>query len=169
MSHETTLCHIGMGGNIGDVFEAMQIGVDAIADHADCRVVTLSPVYRTAPWGLINQPDFLNCCAGVETSLDALAFLDVLQEIETSGGRQRDIRWGPRTLDIDLLTFGDLAIDSDRLEVPHPRMLERAFVLVPLADIASDLMIEGESVADHMGWLETEGVDLFEKRLRLPD
>lgn len=143
-----TTCYIGMGGNVGDVFAAMQWALSTLVTRDDCVIAACSPVYQTPPWGLINQPDFLNCCVAVRTLLDAEPFLDVIQDLEQGAGRIRDIRWGPRTLDIDLLNFGELTIDTDRLTVPHPRMTERGFVMLPLADIAPDLIIKGRKTRD---------------------
>lgn len=159
MNHaEQPLVTIGMGGNVGDVAAAMQWAVKAMQAHAACHVQDISPVYQTAPWGLVNQPDFLNCCVSLHMTLAPLAFLDLIQKIEHDGGRVRDIRWGPRTLDIDVLTFADRTIDEPRLTVPHPRMLERAFVMVPLADIAPDLMIAGQKVSAHAAALDRAGM-----------
>lgn len=155
---ELPLVTIGMGGNVGDVAAAMQWALDAIGANGSCKVQKISPVYQTAPWGLVDQPDFLNCCVSLRTPLAPLAFLDMIQKIEHDGGRVREIRWGPRTLDIDLLTYGDETIEMPRLTVPHPRMLERAFVMVPLADIEPDLMIAGQKASAHAGALDQAGM-----------
>lgn len=149
---------IGMGGNVGDVATAMQWALQAIGADAGCRLISVSPVYRTAPWGLVNQPDFLNCCVSLHTSMTPLAFLDCVQQVEKAGGRVRDIRWGPRTLDIDVLTFGAMDISNERLTVPHPRMLERAFVMVPLADIAPDVVVAGAKVAQYAAGFDRDGI-----------
>lgn len=149
---------IGMGGNVGDVAAAMQWAIDAMAASGQCDVIAVSPVYRTAPWGLVNQPDFLNCCALLRTSLEPLALLLLLQKLETEGGRVRDIRWGPRTLDIDMLTFDDIEIDSDQLTLPHPRMTQRAFVMIPLADIAPSVVVAGQTAHNRASRFERDGI-----------
>lgn len=158
---------IGMGGNIGDVAAAMQWALAAINADAACALNAISPVYRTAPWGLVDQPDFLNCCASLHTTLSPIAFLDLIQRVEIAAGRVRDIRWGPRTLDIDILTFGNLLIKEDRLIVPHPRMLERAFVMVPLADIAPDVVISGYTTMTYAANFGRDGITETDMRLSI--
>ncbi len=137
---------IGLGGNVGDVAEAFLSALSALDAREDCAVVARSSVWRTPPWGKTDQPDFLNMCALVDTSLAPHALLDVCLALETAAGRVRFERWGPRVLDIDLLAYGDLAVSDARLVVPHPRMFERAFVLAPLAEIAPGLRVGGEEV-----------------------
>jgi 2-amino-4-hydroxy-6-hydroxymethyldihydropteridine diphosphokinase len=138
---------IGLGGNVGDVAQAFASALRALDARDDCAVVARSSVWRTPPWGKTDQPDFLNMCALVDTSLGAHALLDVCLALESAAGRVRFERWGPRVLDIDLLAYGDLAVSDERLVVPHPRMFERAFVLAPLAEIAPELRIAGEAVS----------------------
>lgn len=165
MNQPDAVVTIGLGGNVGDVAVAMQWALNAIAANENCQLWAASPVYKTAPWGLVNQPDFLNCCVSLRTTLTPLAFLDLIQKVEHDGGRVRDIRWGPRTLDIDVLTFGDLNIDEERLIVPHPRMLERAFVIVPLADIAPELTIDGLTARQRADAIDHQGMDKTEIEL----
>lgn len=138
---------IGLGGNLGEPQRQMGEALRALDARGDISVVAVSSVYRTPPWGLTEQPDFLNCCAGLETSLPPAALLRVCLDVERQLHRERGVRWGPRTIDIDLLDYDGLAIETDGLVLPHPRMTERAFVLVPLAEIASELAISGRSVA----------------------
>src|ERR1700677_4829276 len=107
----------------------------------------MSSIYRTPPWGKLDQPSFLNMAALVETNLSARALLTLCLEIEQKMGRRRLERWGPRTLDIDILTYGDSRIDEPDLTTPHPRTTERAFVLAPLAEIAPRLRIADQEVA----------------------
>ncbi|RKE84475.1 2-amino-4-hydroxy-6-hydroxymethyldihydropteridine diphosphokinase [Rhizobium sp. AG855] len=142
---------LGLGGNIGDPQAAMADALRRLDDREDCRVTAVSRLYRTPPWGKIDQADFYNCCAAVETLLAPQALLAACLEIERDMKRVRVERWGPRTIDIDILTYGSLKLDADHLTIPHPRMTERAFVLMPLADFAGDLVVEGRRVAD---WLE---------------
>src|SRR5690606_2631377 len=106
----------------------------------------ISSLYETPPWGPVPQGPYLNACIGVETSLSPRALLELGLAIERDHGRERTIRWGPRTLDIDLLLYGTDHVDEDGLIVPHPRMAERAFVLVPLAEIAPELEVDGRPV-----------------------
>lgn len=147
-----TSATLGLGGNIGDPAAAMARALQTLDARNDCRVVAVSRLYRTPPWGMTEQADFYNCCALVDTKLDPVALLDVCLSIEQEMKRVRRERWGPRTIDIDILTYGTERVDTDALQVPHPRMTERGFVLLPLSDIAADLAVGGRTVA---GWLET--------------
>lgn len=135
---------IGLGGNLGDVRPRLEAAIDALGAVPGVVVTARSRFFRTAPWGNPDQPDFINAAIAVSTTLGAHALLDVLLAIERGAGRVRDgERWGPRTLDLDLLVYGDERIHDERLSVPHPRMAERAFVLLPLADIAVDEVLPG--------------------------
>lgn len=126
---------VALGANLGDTGTALRDAIAALDALDGVRVVSTSSFYRTAPIGS-SGPDYLNAVAEVATTLDAPSLLDALQGIEQAAGRQRPYRNAPRTLDLDMLLYGDARIDSPRLTVPHPRMHERAFVLVPLAEIA---------------------------------
>ena len=118
-----------------------------------------SPVYRSDPVGLTDQPPFLNAVATIETKLDPDALLDVLLAVEAAHGRVRDMRWGPRTLDLDLISFGDVVRDDARLTLPHPRAHEREFVLRPLCDIAPDLPLAGRPAREWLAALDPQGVE----------
>jgi 2-amino-4-hydroxy-6-hydroxymethyldihydropteridine diphosphokinase len=150
---------IGLGGNLGDVRERLDAAIAALDAMPGVAVVARSRFYRTPPWGHTEQPDFVNAAIAVETTLPALELLDVLLATERAFGRVRDgERWGPRTLDLDLLAYGDDVIDGDRLTVPHPRIAERAFVLLPLADIAIDAVLPGIGrVGDLLAAIDTNG------------
>jgi 2-amino-4-hydroxy-6-hydroxymethyldihydropteridine diphosphokinase len=126
---------IALGGNLGDSQRILQDAMQAIDQESDIRMVVRSPLYQTAPVGP-PQPDYINACILVETSLTARSLLHRLLGIENQFGRVRQERWGARSLDLDLLLFGEQIVDLPGLTVPHPRLHERAFVLVPLADIA---------------------------------
>ena len=139
---------LGLGGNLGDPVAAFATVLRRLEAHEAVSRVSPSSVYRTAPWGKLDQPEFLNMAVLVETTLSARALLDLCLSLEREGGRERRERWGPRTLDIDILTYGGETIDEPGLQVPHPRIAERAFVLAPLAEIAPGMMIGGRSVAD---------------------
>lgn len=125
---------IGLGSNIGDRLVMLRAAVRAIAARA--RVVGTSRVYETAPIGGPEQGPFLNAAVAVDWDGDPLALLDALQEIERELGRTRDVRWGPRTIDLDVLWIEDITVDDPRLVVPHPRLHERAFAVRPLLDVA---------------------------------
>ena len=148
---------LSLGGNEGDVMKAFRLALDSLAATPGVEVIARSRVWRTPPWGKTDQPDFLNMAAALRTRLSARALLERCQDIEREGGRQRHERWGPRTLDIDIITFGDAAIDEPDLVVPHPRAAERAFVLAPLAEIAPDARIGGARVADMLARLGLGG------------
>jgi len=141
---------LGLGGNVSDVRSTLN---EAVALFADGRQVTLlarSSDYRTPPWGVTDQPPFINLAILVETALSPRALLTRALDVERALGRDRKDaqRWGPRPVDIDLLAYDDLALDEPDLTLPHPRLFERAFVLVPLAEIAPDRVIAGVRVRD---------------------
>jgi len=129
---------LGLGSNIGDTLGHLEAALAALAATPDIVVVARSSDYRTPPWGPVPQDDYRNACVVIETRLSPRALLDRCLEIERGLGRVRDVRWGPRVIDIDVLIYGDTRIDEDGLTIPHPRMGERAFVLVPLAEIWPD-------------------------------
>lgn len=136
---------IGLGANLGDAARSLRDAATAIGELPDTRLLAMSPLYRSPAWGGVAQPDFVNAVAQVRTELDARSLLDALLAIEQRAGRQRDAasHWGPRVLDLDILLFGDQVIDEPGLRVPHPYLHERAFVLVPLHDIAPGLAAPG--------------------------
>jgi 2-amino-4-hydroxy-6-hydroxymethyldihydropteridine diphosphokinase len=149
---------LGLGGNIGDPQAAMADALRRLDGRDDCRVTEVSRLYRTPPWGKTDQADFYNCCAAVETRLAPHALLAACLDIERDMKRVRIERWGPRTIDIDILTYASIALDEDRLTIPHPRMTQRAFVLMPLADFAGDLVIDGRRVADWLADADGAGI-----------
>ena len=155
--HERT-AYLGLGGNIGDVkitMAAVLQGLDAM-DEID--VVAVSSLYKTPPWGMEDQPWFLNCCAEITTSLEPEALLDACQSMERAGKRERTTRWGPRTIDVDILVFEGHEQVEQRLTIPHPRILERAFVLIPLAEIAPELEFKGEKIKTLASTIPGEGI-----------
>ena len=153
---------LGLGGNLGDVRQAMSSALEMLDAEGSISVLQVSAIYKTPPWGLEDQPWFLNCCAQIETDLTPEQLLEVCQTAERAGNRVRDIRWGPRTIDIDILVYEGVDQVEQRLTIPHPRMLERAFVLVPLAEIAPQLMVAGKNVSDHAGSIDSTGVEEVE-------
>jgi len=138
---------LGLGGNLGDPIEAFAAALARLRDHPAIALKSTSSVWRTAPWGKLDQPEFRNMALLIETSLSADDLLALCLAIERESGRERRERWGPRTLDIDILTYGGQAIERPGLQIPHPRIAERAFVLAPLAEIAPELAIGGQPVA----------------------
>jgi 2-amino-4-hydroxy-6-hydroxymethyldihydropteridine diphosphokinase len=130
--------YLGLGSNLGDRLAHLQGAVDGLAATPGITVVAVSGVYETEPVGP-DQPDYLNAVVALDTALDARALLHVGQRLEDEAQRIRRERWGPRTLDVDVLLVGDDRVDEPDLEVPHPRLQERAFVRVPLADVAPDI------------------------------
>ncbi|MBF7020760.1 2-amino-4-hydroxy-6-hydroxymethyldihydropteridine diphosphokinase [Staphylococcus sp. 18_1_E_LY] len=132
--------YLGLGSNVGDRLEQLESAIK-ILDQADgVQVSQISPVYETEPVGYVEQPNFLNLCVEVKTTLTPQQLLQQCFYTEHQLHRVRDIRWGPRTLDVDILLYENEIIEEENLTVPHPRMRERAFVLTPLNDIATDVV-----------------------------
>lgn len=154
---------LGLGGNLGDPVHAMAAALRALDEREDCRVVGVSRVYRTPPWGKTDQSHFFNACAGIETRLPPEELLDVCLDIERGMKRERIERWGPRTLDIDILTFEDVVQSAPRLELPHPRMTDRGFVLMPLADLAPDLVVDGLTVREWLSRADKAGIEVADQ------
>ena len=151
---------IGIGANLADPQANVRRAIAAIAAIADSRVVASSSMYRTAPVGRLDQPDFVNAVTELETGLGAEALLDNLLSIEKDFGRERSTRNAPRTLDLDLLIYGDLRCETGRLTLPHPRVRERAFVLVPLVEIAADIRVGALGTAEQLlAAISTDGVE----------
>ena len=157
-------CYVGLGSNVGDRLEHLRRAV-ALLDSGDVEVVVASGVYETEAVGP-EQPDFLNAVVEARTALSAHDLLARLKEIEAEIGRTPSERWGPREIDLDLLTYGDETIEEDDLQVPHPRMGERAFVLVPLAEIASDVRLAAGSPSELLQALGDAGVRPTGERLQ---
>lgn len=139
----SALAYIGLGSNLGDRLALLGCAARRLAASGGVSSVRLSPVYETDPVGRTEQPPFLNAVAELRTTLAPRDLLALALAIERELGRVRNLRWGPRTIDLDLLTVGDRAIDEPDLQLPHPRLAERAFVLRPLADLAPDLVPPG--------------------------
>lgn len=151
-----TRAYIGLGSNLEDPAAQLAAALSALAALPDTRLIAQSPFYRSKPVGPQDQPDFVNGAALLETGLNPLALLDHLQAIEQAHGRKRLKHWGPRTLDLDLLLFGDQSINNDRLTVPHAELANRDFVLQPLLDLTPDLTLP-------------DGRDLSSLRRHCPD
>ena len=139
--------YIGLGSNLGDPLAQLAAALAALSRVPETRVDACSPLYRSAPVGTAAQPDFVNAVARLETALAPAALLDALQGIERAQGRERPFPGAPRTLDLDLLLYGSRRIESARLTLPHARMHERAFVLLPLLDLDAGIEIPGRGAA----------------------
>ncbi len=150
---------VALGGNVGNVRATLDRAVAAFCDEA-VRLLARSADYRTPPWGVEDQPAFVNLCIAVETGLTPHALLDRAQAVERALGRDRakEQRWGPRPVDIDLLAYDDMTLQEPRLTLPHPRLFDRGFVLVPLAEIAPEKVIAGTRIADALARVDTKGV-----------
>jgi 2-amino-4-hydroxy-6-hydroxymethyldihydropteridine diphosphokinase len=135
--------YIALGSNLGEPLRAVESGFESLAGLAGCRLAARSSLYRSAPVGVGPQPDFINAVAALDTSLGPRELLTALLDVEARHGRTRHIRLAARTLDLDLLLHGDTVADEPELQLPHPRMHLRAFVLLPLAEIAPELVIPG--------------------------
>ncbi|MEO5875375.1 MAG: 2-amino-4-hydroxy-6-hydroxymethyldihydropteridine diphosphokinase [Streptosporangiaceae bacterium] len=151
---------LSLGSNLGDRLENLQEAIDALFDAPGLSLQSLSPVYETAPWGPVEQDDFLNVVAVAVTRLTPEVLLDRVLSIEEAMRRERLVRWGPRTLDIDIIQFGSVVSDDPVLTLPHPRAHERGFVLVPWADIDPDGELTGRGrIAELVESVGSEGVN----------
>ncbi|MBC8128915.1 MAG: 2-amino-4-hydroxy-6-hydroxymethyldihydropteridine diphosphokinase [Rhizobiaceae bacterium] len=150
---------LGLGGNIGDPEANMRAALQAIDARDETSVVAVSRLYHTPPWGKTDQPLFFNACAAVETTLGPRALLDVCLATERGLKRERAERWGPRTIDLDVLDHGGMPYEDAELTLPHPRMGQRAFVLVPLLEIAPGLIVDGRAIEEVIAGLDVKGID----------
>ena len=143
--------YLGLGSNLGDRRANVAAALDTLAERG-VAVWAVSPLYESEPWGVVDQPGFLNAACAIDTDLSPHALLDSLKATEREMGRVGALRYGPRPIDLDILLYGRQCIQTSRLIVPHPAMLERAFVLVPLADIAPTLRhpCSGLTIAEHL-------------------
>lgn len=159
------VAYVGLGGNLGEVAVTLRAATAVLARLPGTRLLRASRLYRTPAWGLQQQPDFINGVVALATRLDPRELLDALLGIERDFGRERDasLRWGPRTLDLDLLLHGDAVLEQDGLRLPHPHLHERAFALVPLLEIAADILIPGQgSAQDALSRLESSAIEAIE-------
>lgn len=152
---------LALGGNVGNSRAILDRAVSLLCDGDKIRLTARSSDYRTPPWGFKYQSPFINLCIAVETTLGPRDLLARAQEVELQLGRDRahEKRWGPRTADIDIIAYGDLTVAELGLTVPHPRLFERAFVLLPLAEIAPDRIIGGRKVRDALAAVDTSGIE----------
>jgi 2-amino-4-hydroxy-6-hydroxymethyldihydropteridine diphosphokinase len=153
---------LGLGGNVGDPAQTLRDALDALQSRGIADIAVSSSLYRTAPWGGVPQPDYANACAIGRTDLPPFDLLDAIKRLERDLGRVDTVRWGPRVIDIDILYYGDVRLQDERLVIPHRELLNRAFVLIPLAEIAPDLVIAGRRVADAARDLDAGDVRLWD-------
>lgn len=159
----TVAAYVALGSNLDAPRTRIEQGFDALAGLPQTSLRARSRLFRTPPWGVVEQPDFVNAAAQLETALPPRALLAALLDIETRAGRVRGVPNGPRVLDLDLLAYGDLTVNQPGLVVPHPRLRERAFVLLPLADLAPDLDVPGQGrVADLLARVDATGCVPFD-------
>ena len=159
--------YIALGSNLGDRLGQMQSALKALAADDRLKVLQISPVYENCAVGMGEANDFLNAIVGIETSMEPLALLDHCLEVESQLGRVRTGEWTPRSIDLDIIAFGGEIIEHERLQVPHPRIAERDFVVHPLSAIAPDLKIQGQSVAHLSASLPMERLKLWELKLEI--
>jgi 2-amino-4-hydroxy-6-hydroxymethyldihydropteridine diphosphokinase len=148
---------LGLGANLGDAPASLRRAIDLLRE-AGLVFDAVSSLYSTKPWGVTDQPDFVNACALARTLLDPLPLLDLIKATELAMGRRETRRWGPRVIDIDLLFYDDLRWRDERLTLPHPGVLERAFVLLPLAEIGPDLVLDGIRLATAASAADARGI-----------
>ncbi len=157
----THTTYLSLGTNQGDQAANLQAALDALAPQV--TLLAVSPIYQTPPWGVTDQPDFLNLAVQAETALPPLDLLQHLKQIEAQVGRTASYRWGPREIDIDILLYDDLILESEILTIPHPRLHERAFALLPLADLNPNLShpVLGRTIAQLLVELDKNSIKLY--------
>jgi 2-amino-4-hydroxy-6-hydroxymethyldihydropteridine diphosphokinase len=154
------VAYVGLGSNLEDPAAQLRRTLAALDALPGTRLQSASRLYRTPPWGLLEQPEFVNAAAELRTTLDVRAVLAALQSLERGAGRAREQRWGPRVLDLDLLLYDEVQLDEPGLHLPHPHLHERAFVLVPLAEIAPQVRVPGRgTVAELLATVDRAGIE----------
>lgn len=166
MSNHWTTCYLGLGSNLanelGSPTEHLQQALLSLEQHQDIRELRVSSNYASAPMGPKDQPDFINAVVEIETTLAPLALLALCQQLEKQAQRERVRRWGERSLDVDILLYGQQQIDEPALIVPHAGLHERNFMLVPLRELAPELMIKGQPLSAHPLSADWSGLKLIE-------
>ena len=155
--------YLGLGTNMGDKQAYLKEACKIISDNTNINIVKISKIYKTKAWGYTNQDDFLNICIEVDTNLSPEELLEVCHEVENKLNRVRVIRWGPRTIDVDILFFNNIISTDENLTLPHPRIKERAFVLIPLMDLNKELVIDNKTISYYLSNLEKEELKQVEE------
>ena len=148
--------YLGLGTNMGDRLEYLNSACTLLSQHENINITNKSKIYETKAWGYTDQADFLNMCLEIETNLDEFQLLEVCGQVEQKLNRERIIRWGPRTIDVDILFFNDIILNNEKLSIPHPRISERAFVLIPLMDLNTNLVIKNKTIDVYLNSLSSE-------------
>ena len=156
--------YLGLGSNLGDKKRYLYDAIQCLKHNEQITIVQLSSLYETAPWGYTDQDIFMNLVVEVETVLNPIELLDVCQNIENELGRVREIKWGPRVIDVDILLYNDEEIKSDRLTVPHPYMTERDFVMIPLAEMSPQLIIKEKTAQEWAQHFDRQALKLISER-----
>ena len=158
--------YLAFGGNVGDSRAILDRAVMRLCDGKDVTLVARSSDYRTPPWGVKDQPPFINLCIAAQTALKPRELLARAHEVERALGRDRahETRWGPRTVDVDIIAYDDLTLNTDELTLPHPQLFERAFVLMPLAEIAGDRVIAGRRIGEAAKAADAAGIERLPPR-----
>lgn len=151
--------YLGLGTNMGDRLDYINSACKILSNNNSIEITNKSKLYETKAWGYTDQADFFNLCLEIETSLDEYGLLKACQDVEQKLNRERIIRWGPRTIDVDILFFNDIILNNENLSLPHPRISERAFVLIPLMDLNQNLLIKGKVISEHLNSLTNEERD----------
>lgn len=159
----TTQVGFGLGSNIGAAPHNVETALALLEARGVARLAARSRIYRTPPWGVVDQGDFANACAIGETMLSPYELLAAVKKIEADMGRAPTRRWGPRLIDVDILFYGETSIDDPELTIPHKELFARAFVLAPLAEIAPDLILDGVAVKDAADRADLSGVRLWDE------
>jgi 2-amino-4-hydroxy-6-hydroxymethyldihydropteridine diphosphokinase len=156
---------IGLGSNIQDRTTYLKGALESLMKVRNIEIVNFSSIYETDPVGFTEQDPFLNMVVEITTNQSPLETLQITQDIEKSFGRKREIKWGPRTLDLDILLFNQENIETEELTVPHPRMCDRAFVIIPLMEIDNELVIQGYNIIDiYTGIKDRDGVQTWKQK-----
>ncbi|MGM0501712.1 MAG: 2-amino-4-hydroxy-6-hydroxymethyldihydropteridine diphosphokinase [Bacillota bacterium] len=153
--------YLGLGTNLGDKEKNLRTAVELIGKINAVELTAVSSIYQTEPWGYTEQNDFLNLCVELKTDLEAAELLGKCQKIENELGRIREERWGPRIIDIDILIYDDLELVTPELTIPHPRIEERAFVLVPLQELNPELVINDLKIGEWLDKIEEDTVTYY--------
>lgn len=157
------ICFLGLGSNMGDREQYLRRAVDLLRERDNLRILNVSSIYTSEPLGYTKQPDFLNIVVKVETVLTPTELLEICMSVEQRLKRIREFRWGPRTVDVDILLYDDIIINTSMLAIPHPMIAQRLFVLIPLAEVAPGLQWNGESVEERIAKIHDQEIRMFKK------